>query len=289
MQDTDVAQNAREDDIRDSCHTTPADGSSQSSVPSPALTGGYPPLDDATSSSATPAPPTDRNRQRHVWDPANGHEYTCDGEIRRRCSRCINPHFMTFDFRLVVNADMKSGPYRNTAPSFAVTNTKNSVMHQSDVRRIGQNGQLPEVTEEEERIYEAFVKAGSRVSFNRTVSRQLLIRWVTTCNISMQGAQHDSCRPILVYLASCVSTYYFVHLVSATNWASPPRRPTTPQSPGLCRPTEKPSDPRFSRNTPRPAMHYALHSQRHQLLSTSHSNPGRHRANDPSSPSSVTL
>ena len=82
-------------------------------------------------------------------------------------------------FHLVMKADMKLGPDRDTAPSFAITNGKNAITHLSDVHRIGRDGQLPEETAEEEHMRQAFGKAVPRVSFSRTVFRQMLIRWVT--------------------------------------------------------------------------------------------------------------
>jgi len=109
---------------------------------------------------------------------------------------------------LPVKADMTPGADRDTAPSFAVTTTKNAIMHLRDIHRIGRNGQLPEVTAEEERIRQAFGKAVPRVSFNRTVFRQMLIRWVTACNIPFRAVESDTFRLLLGYLAACVSSCY---------------------------------------------------------------------------------
>jgi hypothetical protein len=100
-----------------------------------------------------------------------------------------------------------AGPNPRTAATFSDGSTKNAITHLRDVHRIGKDGPLAPVEEQEKRIRLAFGNTLPRVSFNVDIFEDILTRWMALCDIPFLAVEHDCFRLLLSYLASCVRTY----------------------------------------------------------------------------------
>jgi hypothetical protein len=77
-------------------------------------------------------------------------------------------------------------------------------MHLRNVHRIGQDGQLMDPAEQEQKLRIAFGNSLPRITFNINYFRIILIHWMVVCNIPFKGIEHQGFRLLLSYLAACV-------------------------------------------------------------------------------------
>ena len=161
--------------------------------------------DDTTSSVFSskhpPSSPVDRNssdtispifqrkrkdRKSFVWLPENGEEYHEKGKCRWRCRRCSN--------------------LRSIA-TFSDASTRNMIDHLKPAHGVTKENPEGLVSQAENRIRTAFSNTLPRITFNQDLFKQLLLRWVTTNNISFRQVEDPTFRYLLIYLCACTSSF----------------------------------------------------------------------------------